>query len=298
MNDLFKAHALLIASTLIAGFNLTLSKFVMPEYIQPSAIIVIRVLTSAIFFGLLHHIFIKEPIAFKDIKKIFPCALFGIAINQLLFFEGLNLTAPINAALMMTTAPVLVLLISSYMLKERITLPKALGILLAATGAILLLLQSGTATGELFKGDLFVLINAASWAVFLVIAKPLLQQYHAITIIKWMFYLGFFMVLPFGVKDVGAINWGVIPTHALLSLGFIVLFATIGAYYLNVGVLRYVNPSVAGTYIYFQPVVASLIAVSFNQDTFTNEKILYSSLIVTGVYMVSHKRSQKAVKAK
>ncbi|MFN6944391.1 MAG: DMT family transporter [Cytophagaceae bacterium] len=290
MKDQLKAHLILITSTLIAGFNFTISKLVMPEFIQPSAIIVIRVFIAALFFIILHFLTIKEPVKKGDLIRIFPCALFGIAINQLLFYEGLNLTTPINAALMMTTAPILVLTISAILIKEKITINKIAGISLGAIGAISILLHSGQTAGKLFTGDLLVLTNAVSWAIFLVIAKPLLQRYHALTIIKWMFIMGFFMVFPFGINNVIDIQWADMPGFALLSLGFIVVFATIFAYILNVGALRYVNPSVAGTYIYFQPALASLIAVFFGQDELTKEKIFFSLLILGGIYLVSRKK--------
>src|SRR4051812_14076009 len=111
MNNTFKAHAILLGSTLVAGFNYTISKNLMPEFIQPWAIIIIRDVCSVLFFGILYLIFSREKIERKDMPKLMLCAFFGTAANQLLFFEGLNHTAPINASLMMTGSPIFVLVI-------------------------------------------------------------------------------------------------------------------------------------------------------------------------------------------
>jgi drug/metabolite transporter (DMT)-like permease len=294
MNEQIKSHAILITTALIAGFNYSISKMVMPEFMSPSAIILLRVLSASVFFWMLSFIITekKEPIK-KDFIRILICAFFGIAANQLLFYEGLNLTTPINASLMMSSSPVLVLIISAFAIGEKITFSKILGIAIGACGAILLLINSKSMTNTLFLGDLLVLLNAASYAIFLVLVKPLMKTHHPITIVKWIFTLGFLMVLPFGLKDVNAVLWSELPTHALLSLLFIIIFATLIAYYLNVNVLQYVNPSVAGIYMYFQPVLASIIAISLGKDVLSLEKVIYSLFILLGIFLVSRKSPKK-----
>jgi drug/metabolite transporter (DMT)-like permease len=220
--------------------------------------------------------------------RIFLCAFTGIACNQLLFFEGLNLTTPINASLLQCGVPVFVLLISATMIREKITGVKILGVVLGASGALLLLMSSALkSAGMNYLGDLFIITNALSYAFFLVLIKPLMAKYNGLTIAAWVFGLGTMMTFPFGYQDILKIQWQNTPTYALWSLAFIVVFSTIIAYYLNITVMKFVNPSVAGIYIYVQLVFTTLIAVLLGKDYLTLEKSLYSLLIFGGVYLVS-----------
>ena len=94
-------------------------------------------------FATFYFLFVKEKVERKDIFRLGICGIFGVAINQLLFFEGLNLTTPINAAIIMTSNPILVIIMSFLIIKEKITLRKGLGILLGIIGATSLILKGG-----------------------------------------------------------------------------------------------------------------------------------------------------------
>jgi drug/metabolite transporter (DMT)-like permease len=285
----FKAHSILLFTALIAGFNYSISKIIMPEFVLPAAIVVIRGISASIFFWTIYLLLSREKIDYKkDLLRIFLCAFTGIACNQLLFFEGLNLTTPINASLLQCGVPVFVLVISATMIREKITPVKILGVILGASGAVLLLMSSALkSAGAHYLGDLLIIINALSYAFFLVLIKPLMAKYDGLTIAAWVFGLGTMMTFPFGYQDILRIQWQSTPAYALWSLAFIVVFSTIIAYYLNITVMKFVNPSVAGIYIYVQLVFTTLIAVWFGKDYLTIEKTLYSLLIFGGVYLVS-----------
>jgi drug/metabolite transporter (DMT)-like permease len=261
----------------------------MPEFILPAAIVVIRGIAASIFFWTIYLSFSREKIDFKkDFLRIFLCALTGIACNQLLFFEGLNLTTPINASLLQCGVPVFVLAISAVMIREKFTAIKILGIFLGALGAVLLLMSSALrSAGGYYVGDLMIITNALSYAFFLVLIKPLMAKYNGLTIAAWVFGLGTMMTFPFGYQDILKIQWLSTPAYALWSLVFILVFSTIIAYYLNITVMKFVNPSVAGIYIYIQMVFTTLIAVWLGKDYLTLEKTLYSLVIFAGVYLVS-----------
>jgi drug/metabolite transporter (DMT)-like permease len=291
-----KAHLALLFTAIIAGFNYSISKIVMPEYIQPSAIIAMRGISACLIFGLV-HLFIGEKINYKkDFIKILGCAFFGIAANQLLFYEGLNRTSPINASLLQCCVPVFVLIFAVFAKEEKLTFKKIAGIGIGALGAVMLLMSASTqSSGPHFLGDSLIIINALSYGVFLVILKPLMAKYNGLTIVAWIFFLGTFFTLPYGYKDTMAIEWSKWPMYAFFSLAFILIFSTIIAYYLNVSVLKSINPSVAGIYIYLQPVLTTLIAVVLGKDVLTFEKTGYSILIFAGVYLVSRKDKQKQI---
>ena len=289
----------LFITSLIQGFNFSIAKIVMPGYISPGAITLIRGISAALFFWAISFIMKKEIPDRADFPRLIFCTLTGIVINQLLFYKGLSLTQPINASLMVTISPVIVLIISALTIGERINYKKILGILTGAAGVIMLLLSSSQKGPEdIFIGDLLILINATSYACFLVAVKPLMLKYHPVTVLKWIFLMGLVLVIPFGYTGMQHIEWSTIPQDAFLALVFVIVFATIITYYLNTGVLKTIDPSLAGIYIYIQPMLAAIIAVAMNKDQLTMQKTLFSMMILLGVYLVSSGQNRhRATKA-
>lgn len=231
----------------------------------------------------------RAKIETKDWPVLVLGGLFGVAINQMLFFLGLNLTFPIHASLIMMSTPLLITVIALFVLRERIKTEKAIGLLLGIGGAFLLMSAGKeiTITGNSALGDLFVFINAASYAVYLVIIKPLMLRYRPIIVIRWVFLFGFLMVLPFGWKQFTMIDWTQFTTTDSLALAFIVICVTFLTYLWNIYALRYLPPSTAGAYIYLQPIFAAIISVLVTGEQLTWVKIFATALIFSGVYLVN-----------
>lgn len=298
MNRQVQVHGALFLVALIYGSNYSIAKEVMPAYVGPFGLIVIRVVSAAIFFGIFSRMVTKEKIVGRaDNLRVILCGITGVAVNQLCFFAGLNLTAPINAALLMVIVPVVVLLFSAILLKERVGMRKVSGILIACTGALLLIYSSGSAstTGNIY-GDLLIILNATSFGLYLVLVKPLMQKYKAITIVSRIFTVGAVLVVPFGFNQLVAPNYSSFPVSIWLAILFMVLAVTIIAYLLNTWALRYANPSLVGAYIYLQPVMAILIAVGMGSDVFTLQKAFFALMIFAGVYLVSRTKQRLPAK--
>lgn len=273
-----------------------IAKGIMPEKIGPSAFVFIRLACCTILFWLVKFLFIKEKVNKKDILRIALCGLLGAAANMLLFFHGINLTSPIDASIIMTATPVIVLIFSFIILKERITKNKLLGICIGGIGALFLILYGSSAIGtSSFLGNLFVFLNACSYGLYLVVAKTLMKKYHAITIISWMFLFGFIYVFPFGIGDLLSTDFASFNLNTYLVLGYVVLFTTFFAYLFNIYALNYVSPSVNSSYVYLQPVVSfilvSICAYVFMQNEYAKDinliKILSCVVVASGVYIIS-----------
>lgn len=260
----------------------------MPDFVQPFAFILIRVTVATALFFLLHFFWMKEKVAYKDFPLIILCSWFGVVINQELFFAGLNITTPINASLIMIMTPILVFVISFFLAHEKATWQKILGITLGALGALIIIGgKKFDFSSKTIPGDLFILVNATSYAIYLVIVHPLMKKYHPLTVVKWVFFFGWFPVLIFGGKQFLCIRWHTFITQTWLAVSFIVICTTFLAYLLNMLALREVHSSVVGAYIYLQPVLATLISVSLGKDSLSVEKIISAIFIFTGVYLVS-----------
>ena len=283
------SHIALIIVNLIYALNYTIAKDVMPEYIQPSGFILLRVIGGSILFFLTYLFFVKERVKKKDFFRLMLCGLFGVAINQLFFFEGLNLTTPINAAIIMTISPVLVIITSAIIIKEKITVRKIIGIFLGLIGACILILNSGDISFEndFFTGNILVLINATSYAIYLVLVKTLMKRYNPITVMFYVFIFGLIFVLPFGIDEIQKIDLTTFNEEIYLKIGFVVICTTFIAYMFNAFALKSLNPSVVSVYIYLQPLLASLIAIALNSDSLSLVKILSAIFIFSAVFLVS-----------
>lgn len=284
-------HAVLFFVTLIYGANYTIAKFALPEYIQPFGFIALRVIGAILFFWFLHTIKTNEKVERKDFFLLAICGLFGVALNQMSFFYGLSLTHPINAAIIMTISPIMVFLVAYLLGREKLRKLKIFGLAVGALGGYLLITRNGVSwQSDTFVGDLFVLMNATFYAIYLVLVKPLMGKYKALTVIKWVFLFGGLVAIPSGIEQLLNVQWVALPDKAVFSLIYVVIGTTVLAYLLNAWALTFVDSSVVGVYIYMQPVLATIVAVSLNEDTLELQEILYSLIIMLGVYLVSQKK--------
>ncbi|HEY9222142.1 MAG TPA: EamA family transporter [Lutibacter sp.] len=296
-NSNYNAHLALLGANIIYGVNHIVAKGVMPNKIGPSAFVFLRIFGAGLLFWAIKS-FIKEKIDKKDFPLLILCGLLGVAANQLFFFNGLSLTSPIDASIIITATPVLVLVFSAFMLKERITLIKLIGIELGAIGAALLILYGKKAGGtSSVLGNLFVFINTGTYALYLVLVKPLMKKYNPITIVSWAFLFGFLFMFPIGITDLLSTDFAAFTTHTYLTIVFVVLGTTFLAYLFNIYALSKVAPSVSGSYIYLQPVVSFIMVAVYafilNQEQYAEDinyiKIFSCLMVVAGVYLISKK---------
>jgi drug/metabolite transporter (DMT)-like permease len=296
MSQGFKAHLALLTATIFFGINYWIAKGLMPVYFQPMQIVILRVSIVFLIFWILEVIFIREKIDRKDIFKFALCGLLGVSINQVMFFKGLYFSTPFNASLLHVINPMLVLVFASLIIKEKITLFKFIGILLGATGVVILISESGNISfsNTTAKGDIFILINLTVYALYLVIIKPLMQKYKPITVMKWVFMFGFIFLIPFAFQKIEDINWQEIPQNIIFSLLYVVIINTCLNYLLIIYSLKYVEASTASYYMYLQPIIVVIIGLFAGNAPLGFIKIIAAALIFAGVYLVSKKTRTNA----
>lgn len=301
MRSRTEAHLALFVVNAIYGINYVVAKGLMPGAIGASGFILLRVMGAAALFWLLRA-FRPKRVAWSDAGRLLLCAVFGVALNQLMFFHGLMRTAPINASIIMVATPILVLVLSGVLIGERITYMKMAGVLLGAAGALLLIFlkPTGGATGATTHGDAFILINAISYGLYLVLVKPLMRKYTAVTVMSWCFLIGLLLVAPIGLSELVAVDWRLLSPMMIAAMAFVVVMVTFVAYLLNTWALGVVSPSVVGIYVYMQPVLAAGVTWLFMR--IGSERIglpgqydarigwqqgLCAALIFAGVHLVS-----------
>lgn len=298
-----QAHIALLLVNVLYGASHVLAKGVMPGFLTPTVFILFRVVGATALFWLVLSLTKRSKIERKDFPLIALCGLFGVAINQLFFFHGLNLSSAFNSGIIMALNPIMVVILSFFILKERLTAFKITGITLGATGAILLTLKASTQMGDSRLGDLFLFLNALSYAIYLVLAKPLMKKYSPIQVITWVFTFGLLFVLLFPptLNELSQTNFQRIPTEIWWKITYVVIGVTFLTYLLTIFGLKYLSATISSAYIYTQPVMVLLFTflfavIGWSEDyrsTITSEKILYMFVIFTGVYLTSKSTTQK-----
>lgn len=282
---------------MLYGANHLLAKGVMPDHLGPNAFIFFRASVTTLLFVLIFLIFVRERINMKDLPRLIVTGFFGVAVNQLFFFNGLELSSPINVGIIMTSTPILVVILSYFILNEKITLLKAAGVFIGAIGAVALTTLGKEPGFDSSIGDLFIFINALSFGIYLVIAKPLMNKYNPLTVITYNFMFGFLIISCYpGVwSELSVVDLSQFTDTIWLKVGYVIIGATFFTYLLNIFALKHVSPSVSGSYIYTQPMLVMVFTVLFayfgwTEDyvgAITLEKIAYMLMIFLGVYLIS-----------
>jgi len=291
LNSRTKAHVALLGTNIFFAINFTAVKYLVNNgFIRSFGLNLVRVGITA---GLLWILFLFKPVRSvihkKDYGRFFMCALTGIAINQLLFVKGLSLTYSIHASLLMLTTPILITFIAVWVLKERLNASKVTGLAIGIIGAgVLITARESSGNGnEILLGDIMLILNAMSYAFYFILVRPLMKAYEPITVIRMIFTIGFFLILPFCFKEFTEVPWQLFTFREYLILGLVIFCGTFLAYILNVYGIKILGASIAGAYIYSQPVFAALIAIIFLGEVLSVYKIIAAVLIFAGVYLAN-----------
>ena len=281
-------------ATTIYGFNHTIAKVIMPEYIGAYGLVMLRVSGAAILFWMISFCSPKEKIERKDLFRIGIATLFGMCINMLMFIKGLSLSTPINSSVIVTLTPIMVMILSAIFLKENITKKRGFGIMLGFGGAILLILQGNNHilnAPNIPLGNIMMFVNAMCYGTYLVLIKPMTQKYTTITLMKWMFLGGILLNLPITYSEFNAVAWTSLPFEAIWRMAFVVIGTTFFAYLFNVYALRTLSPTTVGAFVYLQPLMGILFATFTGNDQMDLTKGLATVLVFIGVYLVTQKKT-------
>ena len=281
-------------ATVIYGLNHTIAKNVMPTYITPFGFILLRVLGAAILFWVVSFFIKPEKIQKKDWPRLIACSFLGMVINMLAFFKGLELSTPVNSSVIITISPIIVFIFSAILLKEKIQFSKTIGIISGFIGAVILVLytsKTGINAPNIPLGNVLFIVNSFAYGLYLVLVKPLIEKYNIITLLKWLFLLAVFLNLPVTFNEFVSVKWADLPIKdAVFPMLFVVVGTTFCTYLFNAYALRTLSPSTVSSFIYLQPIVGIVYAVSTKSDTLSLVSVTGMILIFIGIYLVTKKK--------
>jgi len=297
MTEKTKGHIAMLFSSIIFALNVPITKSLIPLWVTPLGVTAMRLSFASLMFWVASLFMTQEKVDLKDFPTLFFGSFLGMGFNQVLFIIGLSLTSPVDATIIATLSPMMVMIISAVILKEPITLRKAMGVFIGAAGALLIVLteisDTGVARQGSWLGNLLIFCSATCYAAYLVTTKRISQKYKPVTLMKWMFLFAMFMVLPFTYNEVlNAKMFATPDLSASFRLGYVLALGTFLAYFLIPVALKRIRPTTVGSYNYLQPLVASLAAISVGQDILTWEKPAAALLVFSGVYLVTTSKAR------
>lgn len=293
MNNL-KYHIALVGANIMFGANYSFYSSLIQHNISSDGLYMLRVLSEALFFIPFMFLTSRWRVSARDIYKFAIVALLIVFGRMYLMLEGMNYTSPIDGSIIATLGPIMIMVISAVMIRERITVTRTTGIVLGGGGALTLILSNvgGHAEAGKMLGNALLLASIVLSSVDTVFVKSLTAKYSPFTIMGWAYMIGTVCVLPFFGGKLLAVDFSGWSAEGYASLAYVLIAGTALATALLYYGLGGVSATVSSIYVYTQPIVATLLAIIRGQDHLTVVTVASAALIFAGVFFVI--RSYKA----
>ena len=277
----------MFCSALLFSINYIVSKIAFRAF-APLVFGYLRIVGGAIIFNL----FLRSRNAPKFIRdewrRLITYAFLGIIINVTFFLVGLHLTSAHAAAILGTGIPIFVLGIAIAAGRERATPLRALGIAVAATGAALVIGFEGfDGASRAVLGDVIIILNSFSYALYLVLSKPLMTEHRAADVLATMFGFSAIFLAPIAALPLAHQQWTGLGAAAWGAITFAILGPTVGAYLINGWALRHADSTVVAAYSYLQPAITIALAAVFLGETIRMTGLAGGAMIIAGVWLAS-----------
>ena len=279
-------HLMVLSTIIIYSFNTNFMKIIMPEWIAPHGLVLIRCTVMVFGFWII-SLFIpaskqQAKPKRKDILMMMLGGLLGIGGNLLLYLNGLN-----------TVQPIVVIALAVLILHVDFNRYKAIGIILGLAGTLYVSITPHAGMmKDSFTGDILVFVSSIFNALYLILIKPYTQKFNSIIVMRWMSLAAFILVLPFGLYQTvkAPLFTSGAPVHIWLELGFVLVFATMIAYFLNLKALQYITPFVESVYIYLLPITGAIVSISLGLQKFSWHDPIALVLIIAGFVLINKKK--------
>jgi drug/metabolite transporter (DMT)-like permease len=287
------AHLALVAVQLIFGTWPIFGKVVL-RVLPSTGLVALRVAGAALSFLLLVRLRGRLVIPGRgDLARLALYSLLGVLLNQFLFVKGLALSTVVNATLLGTAIPIFTVLVSAVLGYEKLTAGAACGTLIATAGVVFLVDPfRADFSGDTTLGNFLLIANTIAYGAYIAISQDVFRRCGALTAMTWIFVFGSIIAIPFGGYYLSQVALQNIGWDVWLTVVYIILVPTVGAYYLNAWALERVTPSTVAVYIYLQPLIAFAVAplVLGEAERWGARHAVAAALIFAGVAVVTLRR--------
>ncbi|MBQ3709890.1 MAG: DMT family transporter [Bacteroidales bacterium] len=292
-------HLSVLGAYTIFGFNIIICKELTNTGLVSSlGLFCFRSVGACLLFWLISLFLPKEKVPFKDLCGIFVASMLGFLLTQLAYLESSKFTTPLDTSIITSTTPIFTMFVAAIALKEPITLKKAGGVALSFVGVILLVLNTISVHGNGITqskpiGILLMIGNCLFFASYLGIFRPLIQRYHVVTFMKWIFLFSTIVAVPLNFNELTHLPFSKMSTSYWLELGYIIVFATFIAYFLLPIGQKQLRPTVVSLYTYVQPLIGMVTSIYLGMDRLTWQKVVAAVLVFTGAILVNKSRARE-----
>lgn len=296
-SDQLKGHLSIAAAYTIFGLNVVLCKDIAnSQAVNPFVLFTLRAIGATAMFWLLSLFLPKEKVQKGDLWKIALASFLGLFLTQTSFLVGITMATSIDCAIIGTLGPVFTMIFAFFFVGEPITGKKASGVAISLAGVLFLIyhsVHSGGAATTTPLGIVMLLLNSLTFSMYLGIFRPLISKYSVVTFMKWAFLFSLLMSLPLSARGLVTTDYAAIPTNVRWEIGYLIVFATVIAYYLIPYGQKYLRPTLVSMYNYLSPIIATTVSIWTGMDVITWQKVVAASAIVGGVILVSKSRAKQ-----
>ena len=287
-----RAHLITLAAFLCFGLMSPMCKWAMESgMITGVSMAAFRLCGAATLFWLISPMVPQQVIDKEDRKHLIIMSLCGMGINQFCYVIGVQHTSPTNACVITTSTPVFTFVLSALFLHATVTTRKIGGLLIAATGAIILITGSQMQGGRsgCAWGDAICLFSQFSASCYFVFFSGIIKKYHPVILMRWLFLISAILTLPLWVYEVCTLPWTDLGMDEIAGSAYVVLFGSFISYLLMIVGQRHLEPSTVAAYNYIQPVIAATVGILLGVDILTWQKVAAVLCIAAGVVFISRK---------
>jgi len=294
-SDQLKGHLSIAAAYTIFGLNVVLCKDIAnSEAVSPFVLFTLRAIGASAVFWILSLFLPREKVQKGDLWKMALASFLGLFATQVTFLVGITMATAIDCAILGTLGPIFTMLFAFFFVGEPITGKKAGGVALSLSGVLFLIFHSvhgGGASATTPLGLVMLLLNSLTFSMYLGIFRPLISRYSVVTFMKWAFLFSLLYSLPLSARGLLTTNYADVPVQVRWEIGYLIVFATVIAYYLIPYGQRYIRPTLVSMYNYLSPIIATIVSIWTGMDMITWQKVISAVAIVAGVILVSKSRA-------
>ena len=283
-----KAYVMLILCTAFWSGNFIVGKVATLFEIPPLTLNFYRWFIAWI---ILAPFTLKEVIQNWDIIKdnfisLVIMAFTSISVFNSVVYYALNYTQVLNGVLMISTIPVLIIFFSSCFTKEKINIVQIIGVTTSLIGVLIIITKlefSKLLNLNLNKGDLWILVAMISWATYSIMVKEKKINLEPFALLETLIFIGLIFLTPFYFYELYTSQYLQINIPVILTIGYVVLFAGIGAYIFWIGAIQLIGPSRSGVFLHLMPIFSSLMAIFLIGERLANFHVIGALFILTGI---------------
>ncbi len=233
----------------------------------------------------------------RDFVQVILLSLFSVVGMSVLLFWGQRFTTAINSSMIMSSSPVLIMLLGLF-IGEKINRFQLIGLVISTTGCMIVIgvisLGGWNYSLQSFRGDLLVFGSELCWAIGAILAKGIMKKHHDMAITAWSML---FAALLLSMIDLLRGNLGSFPsdTSARWLILYLGIFPTaIGFYAWNAALAR-ISLNIVSVMQYLTPMLVLIMAWIILGEHLNGLKIVGALLVIGGVLVTSRARREKTL---